>query len=161
MLLSHCCRVKGTQAGKVTDMSEAPLTHSNFLTLTVRPKVTQRTAWNTTVLRFSGSTVWLRGHWICCCLRIFNISTWVEGKREEDAAEQVVRLCNLDLMATNKCTCTVDKGWGECWGWISGLSVSFLSPEIEKWGEDSRGLHWKAFFNPNPVKAQALLYKFI
>lgn len=45
------------------------------------------------------------------------------------------------------------KGGEECCGWITGLSLSLISPESEKWREDSWRLHWKDFFYPNPVKA--------
>lgn len=144
-MIPYCCLITARQKSKnwqgaVWDITDVPLTHHSTFPHWL---YTQR---------------WLRGH--CETPQsshslnlLFDLQGWVGSaaasaakgfptfsnkKENEIAAQQVARLCDLDLMTTHRCTWAVDKGGEEWLGWITGLSLSLISPESENWREDSR-----------------------
>lgn len=90
---------------------------------------------------------------ICCCPLLREDSIISNVKKRRHAAQQVVRLSNLDLVTTHRCTCSVDKGGEECQAWITALSLSSISPA----SNEKRRLERKDFFfSPNPTKETTL-----
>lgn len=106
---------------------------------------------------FSKSAVWIGAQLRTCCLLYPRFERLQKKRKEaESEAQRVARLGDWDSTTTHRCTCTVDKGREECQRWITGLSLSLISPESRERAEDSWRRHWIGFFTPNPEKAQTL-----